>query len=127
MGGGMTTVSIRIDIHPRCDKHPFAAMEPVVIQQQNEDEEPRWFPAFACLEEGCHRRYSTGHGYFSLSRGQMESETKLQIACPEDGLPMYIDKFESGLSMKMWRCPHFGCNAHHAVRAAAAPHASRQT
>lgn len=111
-------LSIRIDIHPRCDKHPFAIMEPVIIQQQPDNEEPGWFPAFACLEASCHRRYSTGHGYFSLSHGEMETETKLHIACPEDGLPMYIDKFESGLSMKVWRCPHFGCTAHHAVRGA---------
>lgn len=115
----MAMVSIRTDIHPRCDQHPFAMMEPVMVQQRLEDQPTTWFPAFACLEAGCHRRYSTAHGYFSLSRGAMGTDIRVHV-CSEDGLPMYIDKFEAGLSMTIWRCAHFGCAAHHALRGAAA-------
>jgi len=115
----MELVTIRNGIHPRCDRHSFSSMQPVTIQRKTVGGELHWFPAFACTEAHCHRRYNTGFGYFSVAGGMIERNTQTMIACPQDGLPMYIDTFESGTGLRIWRCAHFGCTAHHAVRTAA--------
>lgn len=115
----MAIVSIRMDVHPRCDRHSYSVMQPVLIQQQAGSEEPQWFPAYACTESLCHRRYNSGYGYFSVRAGAVERDSDGVVACPQDGLPMYIDAYESGIGLKIWRCSHFGCTAHQAIRGAA--------
>lgn len=109
---------MRMDIQPRCDKHPNSLMSPVAVQLQVDDDKPFWIPAFACGEADCSRLYNSNHGYFYFVDNYIDRDAKLRVLCPHDELAMYIAQFEPQGLVLIWRCAQVGCQGSHLTKGA---------
>ena len=101
----MTSAETRREIHPLCYEH-HTEMTPVQIRLKTKIG-PTKSLTYACREPSCLIHYAKRHGYFMLPAGnQVEEEITPSIACPYDGMPMYLAKVRRGdRSFRLWRCP----------------------
>ncbi len=104
----MISARMRMDIYPRCDRHPETVMSPVMMQLATGGDQP-WVPAFVCGEPACPRHYNLGYGYFNVFKQRIDPDTNRRIPCPEDSLPMFLAGYEPEARVWTWRCAQFGC------------------
>ncbi len=104
----MISVRMRMDVHPRCDRHPEAVMTPVMMQLARGTHHP-WFPAFVCGEPNCPRHFNLAYGYFNVFKQRVDPDTNRRVPCPQESLPMFLAGFEPEAKVWTWRCAQFGC------------------
>ncbi len=116
----MISVRMRMDIHPRCDRHPQSVMVPVMLQLVPGSDKP-WSPAFVCAEPNCPRHYNSADGYFNIFKQRTDPDATRRMPCPEDALPMFLADYEPQGKVWTWRCAQLGCSGH-SVEVGAAAH-----
>ncbi len=104
----MNSVRMRMDIHPRCDRHPETVMVPVMLQLVPGTGNP-WSPAFVCPEPNCPRHFNVAEGYFAIFKQRTDPDTNRRVPCPHDSLPMFLEDYEPHGKVWTWRCGQMGC------------------
>ncbi len=104
----MTTIHLRADIKPRCDRHPSRQMLLVFMQLEAGAEKP-WQPTYICGEPNCPRHYNPNYGYFNTFKQRVDPDTLQRVPCPHDALPMFIEFVDNQHQMWTWHCSQFGC------------------
>ncbi|MGI9102009.1 MAG: hypothetical protein ACR2IF_06150 [Terriglobales bacterium] len=105
----MLSVRMRMDIHPRCDRHPESIMVPVMMQMKPGPAHP-WTPAFVCGEPNCPRHYNVADGYFNIFKQRTDPDANRRVPCPNESFPMYLADYEPHSKVWTWRCAQFGCD-----------------
>ena len=103
----MSLVRMRTDIEPICDEHLKSMELVLLVWQVGTDAWTRH--VFACKTLRCLRHYDIIHGYYTISDGRTEVNTKTHVSCPIDGLPMYLNEYRPQRRVGMWMCAQFGC------------------
>jgi hypothetical protein len=110
----MSVVRMRTNIRPVCDTH-YSSMSPAYLKWRIGTDRGIT-PVFACEEIGCQRHYDIINGYFSLCGGRIGRQMSVLVLCPDDGVPMYLEKFDPQRSVRKWMCAQFGCNGRKETR-----------
>ncbi len=104
----MTFVQMRTDLLPLCQVHPAPMVSVVVWLKVASDVFPK--PCYACAEAGCRYHYDIVHGYFKISEGEsIERDMNYWNKCSREGLPMFIESFQTERDRRTWRCGQLGC------------------
>ncbi len=105
----MLSPRLRLDLSPRCDRHPDSVMVPVMMQMKPGNNH-HWFPAYVCVQHNCPRHFNTVEGYFSVFKQRTDPDTNRRMPCPEDAFPMYLADYDPHSHVWSWRCAQLGCH-----------------
>ena len=105
----MTSIHLRSDIKPYCDRHPARQMALVFMQLEPGPDKP-WQPTYICGEHNCPRHYNPNFGYFNIFKQRIDPDTLQRVPCPHDALPMFVETIDTEHQLWHWRCSQFGCD-----------------
>lgn len=97
----MTTLNLKVDYHPLCDRHHTEMMVASTMPHQTERTHR------CCSEPDCTRHYDAFDGYYDVIRGsrlQGKFDNPI-LACRQDESRMYLASRNESTNIELWACP----------------------